>query len=269
MVDYIIYTDGGCRYNPGGPGGIGAVIINAETGKIKEINRGYANTTNNRMEIMAVIAALSEIEKGKNIDIYSDSQYVVNTAKGLYNVKQNDDLWDNLFLLLMDRNVDFRWIKGHDGNKYNERCDALATIAMDGNKLFSDEGFKGIKKKNTGTMGINISVPEEINIPQYVYKGELNCRKYIENINKKLHLTFRDLAQLKTGGIDGVSMMSFQTLTKLFPQSVLITINMYFTSNADIVTVLRWYYRGLNLDKAIRKRLVDKEIMSNTVRKRY
>ena len=142
-------------------------------------------------------------------------------------------------------------------------------LTVDGNKLLSDEGFKGIKKKNTGTMGINISVPEEINIPQYVYKGELNCKKYIGNINKKPHLTFRDFAQLKTGGIDGVSRMSFQTLTKLFPQSVLITINMYFTSNADIVTVLRWYYRGLNLDKAIRKRLVDKEIMSNTVRKRY
>ena len=76
--DYIIYTDGGCAFNPSGPGAYGVVIISTDTGKITELSQGYSSTTNNRMEIMAVIASLDFVKEG-SVSLYSDSQYVLNT----------------------------------------------------------------------------------------------------------------------------------------------------------------------------------------------
>jgi ribonuclease HI len=150
MLDHIIiYTDGSSRGNPG-PGGYGAILIWGE--KRKEIAQGYRKTTNNRMELMAVIAALSMLKK-KNlkITIYSDSSYVVNTIekkwilgwiKTNFKDKKNADLWRQYLALSKDQFIQFQWVKGHANNPFNNRCDELATAAADSKQWLVDEGFE-------------------------------------------------------------------------------------------------------------------------------
>ncbi len=145
-----IYTDGAARGNPG-RGGYGAVLM---YGKIKkEISQGYRLTTNNRMELMAVIAALEALKKENlNVVVYSDSNYVVKAVmegwlnkwirtnfKG--NIK-NQDLWMNYFVLSKKHHIHFYWVKGHAQNIINNRCDELATQAADGKDLLIDEGYE-------------------------------------------------------------------------------------------------------------------------------
>lgn len=148
FLKLTIYTDGASRGNPGN-GGYGAVLIYGNN--IKEISEGYIHTTNNRMELMAVIAALKALKKDNlNIEIFTDSKYVMDAfekkwidswqKKGFKNVK-NPDLWKTLIALYKKHDISFKWVKGHSGNKYNERCDYLATIAADGNNLKEDEQY--------------------------------------------------------------------------------------------------------------------------------
>ena len=87
--NYIIYTDGGCAINPGGPGGCAAVIINTETGEYKTLSEGYVSTTNNRMEMQAIILALNAVDV-KNLTVYSDSTYVIKTMNGQFSKKKNN-----------------------------------------------------------------------------------------------------------------------------------------------------------------------------------
>ncbi len=148
-----IYTDGSSRGNPG-PGGYGVVMIYGN--HKKELSKGYKLTTNNRMELMAVIAALEAMKKdGLNLVIYSDSNYVVKAVmegwlnkwiktnfKG--NIK-NSDLWLKYFSLSRKHNIHFKWVKGHAQNVMNNRCDVLATEAADGNHLVTDTGYEGGK----------------------------------------------------------------------------------------------------------------------------
>jgi ribonuclease HI len=153
--EVTIYTDGGARFNPG-PGGYGVVQIH--NGMRKEFSGGYRLTTNNRMELMACIVALRELEhRDKPITLYSDSSYVVNgISKGwakswrkrgwLKADKQpavNPDLWAELLELIADLDINFIWVKGHAGNPLNERCDELAVAAAGRNDLPEDEGYSG------------------------------------------------------------------------------------------------------------------------------
>jgi ribonuclease HI len=145
-----IYTDGSSRGNPG-RGGYGAVLIWGQARK--ELSCGYRLTTNNRMELLAVIKALESLNK-KNIaaTIYTDSQYVVNTVekKWLDNWiktdfkggKKNKDLWMAFHQLRKDFQLRFVWVKGHADNAFNNRCDELATAAADGGNLLVDEGYE-------------------------------------------------------------------------------------------------------------------------------
>lgn len=144
-----IYTDGSSRGNPG-PGGYGAILM-AGSHK-KELSKGFRHTTNNRMELMAVIAALEALKKeGLRITIYSDSKYVVNAVeKGWLNTwiatnfkggKKNRDLWLKYYHLAKKQFIKFVWVKGHAENPWNNRCDELATAAADGANLSTDEGF--------------------------------------------------------------------------------------------------------------------------------
>ncbi|WP_346320788.1 ribonuclease HI [Chitinophaga sp. YIM B06452] len=145
----IIYTDGSARGNPG-RGGYGIVLI---WGKVrKELSQGYRMTTNNRMELLAVIVALEALTKeGLHILIYTDSQYVVNAVeKGwLWNWvrigfkdKKNADLWQRFIPLYRKHKVQFHWVKGHATNPENNRCDELATAAADGGGLLVDAGYE-------------------------------------------------------------------------------------------------------------------------------
>ena len=136
MSEIKIYTDGACSGNPG-PGGWGAVII--QTDNIKEICGFEENTTNNRMELMAAIKSLEFISEEKNIKIYTDSVYVMDgITKWIINWKKNNwltsskktvknfDLWKELDSLCASKEIEWFWVKGHSGNKYNERADYLA-----------------------------------------------------------------------------------------------------------------------------------------------
>ena len=150
-----IYTDGAARGNPDGPGGYGAVLEYVDTkGELhtKELSQGYKKTTNNRMELMAVIAGLKALNRPCKVELYSDSQYVVNAfnkhwidgwikkgwKRGKNEPVKNVDLWKQLLEAKEKHQVTFIWVKGHDGHPQNERCDALATGAADGENLMED-----------------------------------------------------------------------------------------------------------------------------------
>ena len=118
-----IYTDGACKGNPG-PGGYGVVLM---AGKhYKEISEGFVKTTNNRMEIMAVIEALRFIPTDADVKIFSDSTYVINTMTKNWKRKKNQDLWIMLDNEVAGRNIEWQWVKGHSGDLFNEEADKLA-----------------------------------------------------------------------------------------------------------------------------------------------
>ncbi|MFN2457817.1 MAG: ribonuclease HI [Chitinophagaceae bacterium] len=150
MPGITIYTDGASRGNPG-PGGYGVILMSGK--HIKELSKGYRLTTNNRMELMAVIAGMEALKKkGLPITIYSDSQYIVKAIKeGWLNKwmatnfskgKKNKDLWVKFYDLSQQHQLQFVWVKGHADNEYNNRCDELATAAADGRDLAIDEGYE-------------------------------------------------------------------------------------------------------------------------------
>lgn len=144
-----IYTDGAARGNPG-RGGYGAILM--WKGNVKEISQGYKHTTNNRMELRSVIAALETLTRGGlDIQIYSDSKYVVQAvnekwldkwiATDFKGGKKNKDLWIQYYKLSKENKIKFIWVKGHASNPYNQRCDELATAAADGTNLIEDTGY--------------------------------------------------------------------------------------------------------------------------------
>lgn len=147
----IMYTDGASRGNPG-RGGYGTVLIYKN--HRKELSAGFRKTTNNRMELMAVIAGLEAIKKnGMKIKIYSDSQYVVDAVnrgwiwtweRKQFKDKKNEDLWRKFIELYKKHDVEISWIKGHSGIPENERCDELAVGKADGDNLLVDEGYESI-----------------------------------------------------------------------------------------------------------------------------
>ena len=134
--EVTLYTDGGALGNPG-PGGYGAVLLYKS--QRKELSGGFRRTTNNRMELMAVISGLESLKAPCRVTVYTDSRYVADAVeKGwakrwraagwMRNKKDpalNPDLWERLLNLLDRHEVEFRWVKGHAGNRENERCDAL------------------------------------------------------------------------------------------------------------------------------------------------
>ena len=137
-----IFTDGACSGNPG-PGGYGVIL--RYNGRIKELSGGDSATTNNRMELTAVIRALDALKEPCKVTLTTDSQYVVNSVekKWLYNWEKknwirskndpvpNTDLWKQLIPLLEKHEVKFVWVRGHNGHPENERCDELAVIERD------------------------------------------------------------------------------------------------------------------------------------------
>ena len=147
-----IYTDGAAQGNPG-PGGYGVVLKFNE--HYKELAEGFRLTTNNRMELLAVIKGLQAIKKeGMPVTIYSDSQYVVNAIekgwlwnwqKKNFKDKANEDLWQRYIPLHMRFKPKFVWVRGHAGHIENERCDRLAVMAASGSNLLIDEAYERLK----------------------------------------------------------------------------------------------------------------------------
>ena len=144
-----MYTDGAASGNPG-PGGYGVVLISGS--HRKELSQGFRKTTNNRMELLAVIAGLQALKNtGSDVTVYSDSKYVVdaveqgwvfNWEKIRFKKKKNPDLWKGFLEVYRKHNVKFVWIKGHADNKENEVCDKLAVAASQSPNLLIDEGYE-------------------------------------------------------------------------------------------------------------------------------
>lgn len=146
MTKVEIYTDGSCSGNPG-PGGWGAILKYGDNEK--EISGGEAATTNNRMELIAVIRALEMLNRACEVELTTDSQYIARAInehwieawrkkgwKRKGGELKNVDLWQRLDELLQKHNVEFKWVKGHAENEYNNRCDTLATAQT---RLFADK----------------------------------------------------------------------------------------------------------------------------------
>jgi ribonuclease HI len=160
LKEVIIYTDGACTGNPG-PGGYGVVLLHGK--HRKELSAGFRLTTNNRMEILACVAGLSALKERCEVTIYSDSQYVVNAMTQSWALKWrsrgwkrkekngamkealNPDLWAQMLELCDRHRVKFIWVRGHDGNEGNERCDALARAAAAGTDLSIDAHYENTR----------------------------------------------------------------------------------------------------------------------------
>lgn len=150
-MDVHIYTDGACSGNPGN-GGYGIVMEWVGRPYKKEFSQGYRKTTNNRMELLAVIVALKQLKK-ENLEvlIVSDSKYVIdsvvkgwvfNWLKKGFKDKKNSDLWKRFLKVYKKHNVKFEWVKGHSNHPQNERCDQLAVVASKRKPLLIDEGYE-------------------------------------------------------------------------------------------------------------------------------
>lgn len=148
-----IYTDGSSRGNPG-PGGYGVILKGGN--RIMEISQGFKHTTNNRMELMAVIVGLEALKKEKvEVVVFSDSKYVVDSVekgwvfgweKKGFAQKKNPDLWKRFLKIYRKHQVKFEWVKGHNEHPENERCDVLAVNAALGKNLIDDVVFNETTK---------------------------------------------------------------------------------------------------------------------------
>lgn len=157
MKNIDLFTDGAARGNPG-PGGYGALLLYTDgAGQLhqRELSCGYELTTNNRMELMGVIAGLEALTQPCRVSVHTDSEYVANAfnknwiegwiARGWRNAQKkpvkNDDLWKRLLDAAAPHKVTFEWVKGHAGHPENELCDTLATAAADAGDRLVDEGY--------------------------------------------------------------------------------------------------------------------------------
>jgi ribonuclease HI len=157
MTKITVYTDGSALGNPG-PGGYGIVMISGK--HRKDISQGFQLTTNNRMELLAVIVALEIIKQpGAEVTIYSDSKYVIDSivkgwvfswVKKAFKNKKNPDLWRRFLKIYPKHKVKFVWVKGHAGNPLNERCDQLAVEAANSTDLLEDSGYLESKNSDAG-----------------------------------------------------------------------------------------------------------------------
>ena len=151
-----IYTDGAAKGNPG-KGGYGVVLLSGK--HRKEISQGFKLTTNNRMELLAVIIGLESLKKNnETVVVYSDSKYVVDAVekrwvfgweKTNFNKKKNPDLWIRFLKIYRQHNIAFKWVKGHSNNLENDRCDLLAVEASEGSMLEKDDWYERSQEKNS------------------------------------------------------------------------------------------------------------------------
>ena len=158
-MSIIIYTDGSAKGNPG-RGGYGVVMLSGK--HRKEISKGFLLTTNNRMELLAVIVGIENVKKlNSEIVVYSDSKYVVNAIekgwlfdwqKKNFKGKKNPDLWIRFLSVYKKHSIRFFWVKGHNNNVENERCDRLAVSAAEGADLVSDVWYENQSRNNNSKL---------------------------------------------------------------------------------------------------------------------
>ena len=280
-ADTIIFTDGGCERNPGGRGAYGIVILDRSTGRIETESAAFESTTNNRMEMMAVLKALKKIKTSDPVVLYSDSQYVVSTMRGEYARKRNLDLWEEIDKAMKNKTVLFAWVQGHSGHKYNEMCDEMCTKAMGTGPYAVDEGYIAAseKKQQTAEMvrsiGETAPLEERVTVPEDLdkkpdcidsqwryqerYAVHAECAKQICHFYQYDFHAFKHYAELRSGGKDYWSMFRKQELESLIGPKKQEIIDKYLTGE-DATTAARWHCRGLRLSDAIKKVLVDRKV---------
>lgn len=193
-----IYTDGACSVNPG-VGGWGAVIIH-DSGKEEKIFGSDPETTNNRMEITAVIKSLEKVNEKNNIKIYSDSTYVINTITKNWKRNVNNDLWGVLDKLIEGRDIQWEWVKGHSGDKYNDIADKLAVDAITSLKKNNSKELSHLDSEGKIKM-VDVS-EKEITSRVAVVSGKVVMKKETLEIIKKGELKKGDIFTLsRTAGI--------------------------------------------------------------------
>lgn len=295
--DFIIYTDGGCAVNPGGPGGCAAVIIDTSTGEITEKSEGYLSTTNNRMEMMAMVLALKGLPEHCSVELYSDSQYLIKTLLGMFQRKKNLDLWKQIDQVVRGKEISYNWVRGHVGVPENERCDSMCQEAMRRSDRKADTGYESQKEagkefyekaerfqasKKTGAMGEIITVPDDfkneaipsLSIKEYCeqYQVTSTCASGIRKFEAS-GKNFKSYLLLKTGGIDAWSRKKKEVLLDILVSSrgftqekaalVWETISKHMDSEKMRLSCLRWYLRGLPLYHCIRREFVSAEVAEN------
>ena len=192
IPDIELYSDGGADPNPG-KGGFGVIL--SYKGIRKEFFKGYKLTTNNRMELMGVIFGLEQLKTKSNVQVYTDSKYVIDGITKGWAKKWKDnnwqrtkdakamnyDLWDKLLYLISEHNVEFNWVKGHSGHIENERCDTLANKGINSNNLLEDVGYE---PNHEGK--IHTETDNNFQRKTKVEKVGDNCRKCGEQVIKKI-----------------------------------------------------------------------------------
>mgnify|MGYP000003494861 CR=1 FL=1 len=297
--DFIIYTDGGCAVNPGGPGGCAAVIIDTSTGEIAEKSEGYLSTTNNRMEMMAMILAFKYLPEHCSVEFYSDSQYLIKTLLGMFQKKKNLDLWKQIDQVVIGKEISYNWVRGHVGVPENERCDSMCQEAMRRSDRKVDAGYEDQREagrefygrveqfqesKKTGAMGEIITIPDDLRdeqipilpIKEYCQRYQVTntCASGIRNFEAS-GKNFKSYLLLKTGGIDAWSrkkkemlldiLVSDRGYTKEKASLVWEIICNHISSEKMQVSCLRWYLRGLPLYHCIRREFVAAEVAENCI----
>jgi len=194
IPDVELYSDGGAEPNPG-KGGFGVIL--SYKGHRKEFFQGYRLTTNNRMELMGVIFGLEKLKTKSNVQVYTDSKYVIdgitkgwaekwkkNGWKRTKNTKAiNSDLWDRLLNIIAKHNVKFSWVKGHSGHPENERCDALASEGINSTDPIEDTGYEPNETNSNKNAQGNTSLDlKKIKVEK---EGD-KCRKCGEPVVKKV-----------------------------------------------------------------------------------
>lgn len=297
LPDYEIFTDGGCIVNPGGHGGFGTVITDCRTGEIREYSGAFAATTNNRMEIMAVITAMEHIDPDSSVILYADSKYVLYTMTGAYKKKKNNDLWDRLDNACKGKIIKLMWVQGHTGIAGNERCDELANLAYTSGPFQQDKGYidsqtaenkkaeQAASKKSVNTVSGRTDKSSKITdtekFPEHDLSGSVSditerlhiSKTCLDNINAFLQTSkdFEDYLLLKSGGMDYWSGKSLDFLINntLGGKEALEAIKKNLDTDGEIISAMRWYARGISLYDAIRHEQVGKELRQKSYNAKY